>query len=154
MGNENDAWDDLQLVAFRIGEASFALEIHNVQEIVRVQPSTRVPNTPKHVEGVINLRGTVLPVLNLHKLFGIEEQNFNEDSRMIVVKVEGISYGILVEQASEVLRMPGTALEAAPEVAAKNHREYVLGVVKSHGNLWVLLDPLILSLFFRQKTGA
>lgn len=154
MGEEQFCWVEQQLVAFKIGQANYTIAIHNIQEIVRLQPVTRVPNTPDHVDGVINLRGTVVPVLNLHKLFGIPDQGVTEDSRIAVVKVDNILYGIMVDQASEVLRLPGTAVEAAPEVNSKNHRDYVQGVAKSGGELWIILDPKALIRFFRQKSGV
>lgn len=154
MGEEQFCWVEQQLVAFKIGQANYTIAIHNIQEIVRIQPVTRVPNTPDHVDGVINLRGTVVPVLNLHKLFGIPDQGVTEDSRIAVVKVDNILYGIMVDQASEVLRLPGTAVEAAPEVNSKNHRDYIQGVAKSGGELWIILDPKALIQFFRQKAGV
>ncbi len=153
--NEDNFYElQLQLVAFKIGEANYALDIHNVQEIVRIQPLTRVPNTHVHVDGVINLRGTVVPIINLHKLFGNKTQKTTDNSRIVIVKVEDIRFGIMVDSASEVLRLPTTAVEATPEVNAQTQRDYVTGVAKSGGDFWIMLDPKSLTQFFRQKIGA
>ncbi|HEX3033454.1 MAG TPA: chemotaxis protein CheW [Bacillota bacterium] len=144
-------WQDLQMVAFKIGTANYAMDIHNVQEIVRRQQVTRLPNAPEQVEGVINLRGTVLPTINLHKLFGIAQPEDTEDSRLVIVKVDNLRYGIMVDQASEVLRIPGTAIESTPEINSKNPKDYIIGVAKYNEELWVLLDAQALTQFFRHK---
>lgn len=154
MVEEQFGSEDQQLVAFKIGRANYAIAIQNIQEIVRIQAVTRLPNAPEHVDGVINLRGTVVPVLNLHQLFGIPKKDATEDSRIAVIKVDNILYGIQVDQASEVLRIPCTAIEVAPEVNSQNHQEYVLGVAKSDGELWIILDSKALIQFFRKKTGT
>jgi purine-binding chemotaxis protein CheW len=151
MGEEQLNCLDQQLVALRINQANYAIAIHNIQEIVRIQIITRVPNTPKHVDGVINLRGTVVPVLNLHQLFGMAKQEETEDSRIAVIKVDNVLYGIIVDQASEVLHLSSGTIEAAPEVNTQNQRDYILGVANSGSELWIILDPKALVLFFNNK---
>lgn len=147
-------WQDQQMVAFRIGIRNYALEIHNIQEIVRCQKATRLPNTPEHVAGVINLRGTVIPTLNLHKLFGVPEEELTESSRLVIIKLENTRYGIVVDEASEVMRIPGSSVEATPDVGSESQKDYILGLAKFEEELWVILDPQALTRFFRPNVSA
>lgn len=147
-------WQDQQMVAFRIGSRNYALEIHSIQEIVRCQKATRLPNTPEHVEGVINLRGTVIPTLNLHKLFGVPDGEVTENSRLVIIKLENLRYGIIVDEASEVMRIPGSSIETTPEVGSGSPKDYILGVAKFEGELWVILDAQALNRFFRPNVST
>lgn len=147
-------WQDQQMVAFRIGSRNYALEIHNIQEIVRCLKATRLPNTAEHVEGVINLRGTVMPTLNLHRLFGVPEAEPTENSRLVIIKLENLRYGIVVDEASEVMRIPGSSLENTPEVHSETQKDYILGVAKFEGELWVILDAQALTRFFQSNESA
>ncbi|HEX3033124.1 MAG TPA: chemotaxis protein CheW [Bacillota bacterium] len=144
-------WQDQQMVAFRIGSRNYAMEIRNIQEIVRSQKATRLPNSPGHVEGIINLRGSIIPTLNLHTLFGVPQTEITENSRLVIITVDDVRYGIMVDEASEVMRIPGTAVEATPEVGTGNQKDYIVGVAKFDEELWVILDPRALTEFFKSN---
>ena len=129
----------LQLVSFHVGGEEFGLDILRVQEIIRVQQLTRVPNSPDFVEGVINLRGKVIPVVALRKRFGLETLAQDKQTRIVVVEVKGTVLGFMVDSVSEVLRIPADTVEAPPRLG-KVEREYVSGVGKLNDRLLILLD--------------
>jgi purine-binding chemotaxis protein CheW len=110
-----------------------------VQEIIRVQQLTRVPNSPDFVEGVINLRGKVIPVIALRKRFGLEILAQDKQTRIVVVEVKGTVLGFMVDSVSEVLRIPADTVEPPPRLG-KVEREYVSGVGKLNDRLLILLD--------------
>lgn len=129
----------LQLVSFHIGGEEFGLDILRVQEIIRIQDLTRVPNSPDFVDGVINLRGKVIPVVALRKRFGLETLAHDKQTRIVVVEVNGTVLGFIVDSVSEVLRVPASTIEPPPRLG-KVEREYVSGVGKLDNRLLILLD--------------
>jgi len=129
----------LQLVSFYLGAEEFAMEILKVQEIIRMVDLTRVPNSPAFVEGVINLRGKVIPVIGLRKRFGMEPKEHDKQTRIIVIEILGTVIGFVVDSVSEVLRIPADTVEPPPRLA-KSDREYVSGVGKLPSRLLLLLD--------------
>ncbi|MFY9804281.1 MAG: chemotaxis protein CheW [Candidatus Acidiferrales bacterium] len=129
----------LQLVSFNVAEEEYALPILKVQEIIRMQSLTRVPNSPPFVEGVINLRGKVIPVVGLRKRFGLGAQTHGRQTRVVVAEVTGAIIGFVVDSVSEVLRISPAAIEQAPRLGNSN-QEFVAGVVKLEGRLLILLD--------------
>ncbi|HZP63666.1 MAG TPA: chemotaxis protein CheW [Terriglobales bacterium] len=137
--SSRDQGDLLQLVSFHIGGEEFGLDILRVQEIIRVQALTRVPNSPDFVDGVINLRGKVIPVIGLRKRFGLEDLAHDKQTRIIVVEVRGTVLGFIVDSVSEVLRIPRNTVEPPPRLG-KVEREYVSGVGKLDNRLLILLD--------------
>jgi purine-binding chemotaxis protein CheW len=128
-----------QLVSFRVGDEEFALEILRVQEIIRHQRLTRVPNCPSFVEGVINLRGRVIPVIALRKRFGMEHKTREGDTRIVVLELGDMVVGIIVESVPEVLRVPIKAIAEPPRII-ESQRDYVSGVAKLPDRLLILLD--------------
>ena len=131
--------DLLQLVSFHIGGEEFGLNILQVQEIIRIQQLTRVPNSPDFVEGVINLRGKVIPVIALRRRFGLGDAPHDKQTRIVVVEVRGSVLGFIVDSVSEVLRIPADTVEPPPRLS-KVEREYVSGVGKLDNRLLILLD--------------
>jgi len=129
----------LQLVSFRIGEEEFGLDILRVQEIIRIQELTRVPNSPDFVDGVINLRGKVIPVIALRKRFGLAQLAHDKQTRIVVTEVQGTVLGFIVDSVSEVLRIPAETVEPPPQLG-KVEQEYVSGVGKLENRLLILLD--------------
>jgi len=129
----------LQLVSFRIGDEEFGLDILRVQEIIRIQALTRVPNSPDFVDGVINLRGKVIPVIAIRRRFGLEDLAHDKQTRIVVVEVQGTVLGFIVDSVSEVLRIPADTVEPPPRLG-KVEREYVSGVGKLDNRLLILLD--------------
>jgi purine-binding chemotaxis protein CheW len=130
---------ELQLVSFHVGGEEFGLDILRVQEIIRPQPLTRVPNSPEFVDGVMNLRGKIIPVVALRRRFGLDPVAADKQTRIVVVESKGTVLGFIVDAVSEVLRIPGNTIEPPPRLA-KVEREYVSGVGKLADRLLILLD--------------
>ncbi len=128
-----------QLVSFHVGNEEFGLEILKVQEIIRSQELTRVPNLPDFVEGVINLRGSVIPVIGLRRCLGLDGRDKDQQTRIVVVEVNGNVVGFVVDSVSEVLRIPADTVEPPPRIG-RVEREYISGVGKLDSRLLLLLD--------------
>ena len=131
---------DLQVVGFRIGNETYGVRIGSVREIVRVPEITAVPSAPDLIEGVINLRGKIIPVMDLRKRFGQAEIRPDKKNRILVVELENKLVGLIVNSASEVLKIPPSEIEAPNSVFADGESGYVTGVGKLHGRLIILLD--------------
>jgi purine-binding chemotaxis protein CheW len=129
----------LQLVGFHVGDEEFCLDILRVQEIIRLQQLTRVPNSPDALDGVMNLRGKIIPVIALRKRFGLEQAPSNKNARIVVVEVKGTVLGLIVDSVSEVLRIPADTVEPPPQLG-QARQEYVSGVGKLDDRLLILLD--------------
>jgi purine-binding chemotaxis protein CheW len=130
----------LQLVTFGLGEEEFAVDILSVREINRMMSLTRVPQSPAEVEGVINLRGKIIPVVDLRKRFGLAQAAHSEQSRIVVVEVHGRVIGFIVDRVSEVLRISSRIVEPAPAMACSVESDFIAGVGKLEDRLLILLD--------------
>jgi purine-binding chemotaxis protein CheW len=130
----------LQLVSFKIGNEEFGVDILQVQEINRLVDVTRVPNAPDFVEGVMNLRGRIVPVVNLRKRLGLEKRENDKDTRIVVVEIEGKTIGFIVDSVSEVLRVSKSVVEPPPELISGIDSEYIIGIAKLENRLLILLD--------------
>lgn len=131
---------DVQIVGFKIGRETFGLPIGSVREIVRVPEVTSVPNAPDFIEGVINLRGRIIPVVDLRKRFGEAVGPANKKNRIVVVEVENRAIGLMVNSASEVLKIPPADIEPPHAVFQEGELNYITGVGKFRGRLVILLD--------------
>lgn len=131
---------ELQVVGFRIGQETFGVPIALVREIVRVPAITSVPNAPDYIEGVINLRGRIIPVVDLRKRFREKVGERTKKNRIVVVELESRLIGLLVNSASEVLRIPPSEIEAPHDVFQEGELNYITGVGKLRGRLIILLD--------------
>ncbi len=131
---------DLHLVGFRIGRETFGVPIHLVHEIVRMPEITAVPDAPDYVEGVINLRGKIISIVDLRKRFGETEIKPHRKNRILVAEVENKVVGLIVDSASEVLKIPATDVDAPPAVFETDEVHYVHGVGKLGGRLIILID--------------
>jgi purine-binding chemotaxis protein CheW len=130
----------MHIVGFRIGKETFGVPIALVHEIVRVPEITAVPEAPACVEGVINLRGRIISVVDLRKRFGEREISRNKKNRILVAEVEGKLVGLVVDSASEVLKIPAAEIDKPPQVYEENELNYVTGVGKLNGRLIILVD--------------
>lgn len=130
----------LQLVTFNVGEEEFGVGILAVREINRMMEITRVPHAPDFVEGVVNLRGQVIPVVDLRKRFNLEAAEHDKSSRIVVVELNEKVVGFLVDSVSEVLRVDYSMVEPPPAIIAGIEREYLEGVVKLEDRLLILLN--------------
>ncbi len=131
-------------LSFTLAEEEYGIGILKVKEIIGMMPITSVPQTPDFVKGVINLRGKVIPVMDLRLKFGMEEMDYTERTCIIVVEIEGqtgtIMIGIVVDAVSEVLNIKADDIEDAPTFGAKLETESILGMAKMEGGVKILLD--------------
>ena len=143
----------LQLATFRLGSEEYAVCVSQVQEIVRLTAITAVPRSPRYVEGVINLRGRIVPVIDLAKRFELTPRDRTKATRIIIIEVEGRTIGMLVDAVTEVLRLEAGAIEPAPDMLQGGvSAEYVTGIGKLDCRLLIMLDlPRVLS---RQEAEA
>ena len=130
----------LQLVTFSIGEEEFGVNILKVQEIIRTMEITKVPRAPDFVEGVINLRGKVIPIIDLRRRFGLAPRGHDKNTRIIVIEINNIIVGFVVDAVSEVLRIPASTVEPPPPMVAGVESDYVSGVGKLQDRLLIMLD--------------
>ncbi len=130
----------IQLVTFSIGEEEFGVDILRVQEIIRTMEITKVPRAPEFVEGVINLRGKVIPIVDLRRRFGQESKEHDKYTRIIVMEIDMMIVGFVVDSVSEVLRIPANSVQPPPPVVSGMDSEYIEGVGKLEDRLLILLD--------------
>ena len=131
---------DLHLVGFRVGRETFGVPIRLVHEIVRVPEITAVPDSPAFVEGVINLRGKIVSVVDLRKRFNETQISPHKKNRILVAEVEGKMVGLIVDSASEVLKLSASQVEDPPNVFEEGELHYVTGIGKLNGRLILLID--------------
>jgi purine-binding chemotaxis protein CheW len=130
----------MQLVSFQLGQEEYGVEITKVQEIILMGEITRVPQTPPYIKGLINLRSTVIPIVDLRLRFGLPEQPPTDETRIMVVNVRGKTVGIVVDAVNEVLRINRDQIAPPPPTVAGPGREYLTGLVRLNKGLLILLD--------------
>jgi len=130
----------LQLVTFTLGGEEYAVDILKVQEINRMKEITRVPNAPYYVEGVINLRGKVIPVVSLRKFFGLPEEEDRSRQKIMIMDIQGTTIGLIVDAVSEVLRISTNIVEPPPSMTYSVSSEFISGIAKLEDRLIILLD--------------
>ena len=140
MAESTYADNDIQLVVFKLGREDYGISILQVQEIKRIMDITRVPNSPDYIKGVINLRGSVLPVIDLKKRLALPASEDTEDTRIIIVKVEDIVVGLIVDGVSEVTSLSSDNVEPPQTVVSGVSAQYLSGVGKQEDNLLILLN--------------
>jgi len=132
---------EVQLVVFMIGDEEFGVEINQVREIVKLVSITRMPKAPVFIEGVVNLRGQIITVIDLAKRLDLPSKGRTETSRIMVVEVSENTVGMIVDSVSEVLRLPADDIEATPAlIETEVHEQYLRGVGKMGERLLILLD--------------
>ncbi len=137
---KNKDKDMIQLVTFSLGEEVFGVDILTVQEIIRLLNITRVPRSPDFVEGVINLRGKIIPIVDLRKRFGLKTKVHDSATRIVVINMANITVGFVVDEVSKVLRLPSDMIAAPPGVVSGLDSDYINGVGKFNDLLLILLD--------------
>jgi purine-binding chemotaxis protein CheW len=130
----------LQLVTFTLNDEEYAVDILSVQEINRITEITQVPNSPDYVDGVINLRGKVIPVINMRQKFGLSDKASDDTSRVIIMDIQGVTNGLLVDSVSEVLRISSNIVEPPPALSSATHSKFIKGIAKMENRLIVLID--------------
>jgi purine-binding chemotaxis protein CheW len=131
---------EFQVVICQLGDESYGLDIGSVYEIIRFQASTAVPTAPRFVDGVINLRGRIVPVVDLSSRFGKSRSSTSSSTRIIVAGTDGMRVGLVVDAVTEVLMVADDAVEPTPAVAAGYDSGYIRGIAKLADQLVILLD--------------
>jgi purine-binding chemotaxis protein CheW len=129
-----------QCILFKMGNEYYGISIASVKEIIKPVPITRIPKSPPFVEGVIDLRGRILPIVNLRTMFGLEPLPLTEDSRFVDIHIEGLNIGIVVEAVSEVVRLSNKQIEPAPAMVAGVDGKYLKGIARMEDKLVLLMD--------------
>jgi len=138
-GQLNDQ-ESMQLVVFTLGEEYFGVDIAVVESIIKMQDITVVPRSKPYVLGVTNLRGTVLPVINLRKRFSLAEDQSDENQRIVVVLINNEKIGLLVDNVSQVIRIPKQSIEPAPPLISSVNTTFITGIAKNEESLIILLE--------------
>lgn len=128
------------LVTFQLGQEEYGIEIASVQEIIRATDITPVPGAPAHVRGVINLRGKIIPVVDLRTRFALPQMQADESQRIVVVELKDKRIGMLVDAVSQVIRIPAGIVEEMPEEAVNVAENFIKGVGKLDNRLIIILD--------------
>ncbi len=129
-----------QLVIFELGSENFGIDIASVEGIVKLQEITRIPQAPSYMEGITNLRGSVLPVIDLHKRFGMAAHERTNETRIVVANVDNLKIGMIVSAVSEVLTIDDNVIEPPPPMVSNVNSEFITGVAKIDKRLVILLD--------------
>ena len=129
-----------QLISFTLSDEDYGVDIQTVKEVIRKKDIIRLPKAPAFVKGVINLRGDVIPIIDLRERFNMEQQDYTNMTRVIVVEVDGRSIGMVVDSVSHVLRIESGQIEPPPPCVGKVSEEYIRGVGKVEERLIVLLN--------------
>jgi len=138
--NPAETAETIQLVTFRLGAETYGIEITKVREIILMGRITQIPQTTHYVKGLINLRSTVIPVIDLRARFGLPESEQSDESRILVIHVGDNMIGIIVDAVEEVLRIGRDQIAPPPPTVANLGREYLQGLVKLDDVLLILLD--------------
>lgn len=140
MASPESSKSEEQIVVFHLRDQTYGIDIESVLEIIRMESITRVPGTPDFVEGFINLRGRIVPIMDLANWFGLEASETTESSRIIIVEASGATVGMIVDSVSEVLRFPLSCIEPAPPMAGGGNISFIRGIALWDERMIVLLD--------------
>lgn len=132
--------EELKVIVFRLKNEEYGVEVKQIKSIERMEHITRVPNTPPFVKGVINLRGVVIPIIDLRKRFGLDQNDYNDSTRIIIVNVDDMEVGLIVDAANDVIDIPVEAIEPPPKVVGTVESVYLRGVAKLSERLLILLN--------------
>jgi purine-binding chemotaxis protein CheW len=140
MTEKDNVMNEIQLVVFDLASEHYGVDISDVREIMRMQNITRVPGAMASVEGVLNLRGKVLPVLDLRKRLGLKATEYTENSRIVIIDIECGQAGVIVDAVTEVLRVQNSHIDPPSTMVAHGECEYLKGIAKFSDRLIILLD--------------
>lgn len=128
------------LVTFRLGSGEYAIDIMQAKEIIKMEKITLIPNAPYFVEGVINLRGNIIPIIDLKKRFNLEESEGDKNTGIIIAKIEDVDMGIMIDSVSKVVSMANSDIQPPPSMLQGIGQRYIKGVGKMEDKLLVVLD--------------
>lgn len=131
--------EELKVIVFALGEEEYGVEVEKVRTIERMMPMTRVPKAPEFIKGVINLRGVVVPVIDLRGRFGFPETDYTDNTRIIIVSVDDYEVGLIVDSANDVIDIDSDHIEAPPEIVGGVKAKYLRGIAKIVDNRLLIL---------------
>lgn len=131
--------EEKKVIVFRLLNEEYGVDVHQVKSIERLEAITRVPRTPSFVKGVINFRGVVTPIIDLRERFGIGSGEYTESTRIIIVMLERLEVGLIVDSATDVIDIPMNAIEPPPQIVGSQEAEYLKGIAKLDQRLLILL---------------
>lgn len=140
MALQNSGETEFQLVVFKLGSEEYGVLITQVMEIIRLTPATKIPRSPQFIEGIINLRGQIIPIVDMKKRFDLPATGYTGDARIIVIQVGDNTFGIEVDSVSEVLRVNSSHIDPAPKIVCSIDTKYITGVAKVEDRLLIVLD--------------
>lgn len=129
-----------EYVVFKLSGEFYGIDITNVENIEKLIPITRVPYTDKYIKGVVNLRGNVIPVVDLRARFELPKKDFDDESRIIIVNIHELKVGMIVDSSSEVLKLDRDDIDAAPAIRGNTNVDFVKEIGKSDGRIVMLID--------------
>jgi purine-binding chemotaxis protein CheW len=132
--------DTIQLVTFTVGKEEYGVRIEEVQEIVRMPEITRLPQTESFIKGVINLRGNIIPVIDMRERFNLEKKDYSDMTRVIVVRIEEKLTGLIVDDVAQVLEIGLSEIEEAPEIITGRSKEFIAGIGKINDLMIIIID--------------
>jgi len=140
MLEHKDTVEEIKVIVFRLNDEEYGVEVSQVRSIEKMQNITRVPRTPEFVKGVINLRGVVTPIVNLKTRFNLGEEQYTDATRIIIVAVEDMEVGLIVDAANDVIDIPVNTIEQPPAVVGGIKATYLRGVAKLNDRLLIMLN--------------
>lgn len=136
-----------EYVIFKIEREYYGIDIHHVENIEKIIAITRIPYTKSYIQGVVNLRGNIIPIVHIRKRFLMPEKDFTDESRIIITNVGETKIGIIVDSSSEVLQLETANIEEAPVIRGTNSQDFIRQVGKHEGRIIMLIDlPKVLGL--------
>lgn len=138
--DDDDNYDEKYL-SFRLDNEDYGMNIVNIIEIIGLQKITPIPEVPHYIKGVINLRGKIIPVMDVRLRFGLDMKSYHDRTSIIVVNVSDILVGMVVDEVSEVVDIPEADIDPAPNLTSKAGNRFVQGIGKVNDSVKILLDP-------------
>jgi purine-binding chemotaxis protein CheW len=132
-----------QLVTFQLGDENYGIDIMDVKEIVGVQTIRPIPNAPSYVEGIFNLRGSIIPIINLHRRFHLKKSQTEEgdfENGFLIIDINGMLLGIIIERIARVVTVDGSMIQAPPQMISGIGAEYIQGVIHQENGYLIILD--------------
>jgi purine-binding chemotaxis protein CheW len=131
----------LKVIVFRINTEEYGLDVSQVKSIERLQHITIIPTSTEFIKGIINLRGSIIPIIDLRTRFGIKNIENNDSMRIIVVAIDNVELGLIVDSANDIINIPANAIETPPIVISGNIDSYIDGIAKINERLLIILNP-------------
>lgn len=138
--NKKKSLEEFQAVVFLLDNSYYGVPILQVQEIVKMSEITKVPNTPNFVEGILNLRGEIVPIIDLRKRFHLPKVDALATWKILILKIEEMHFGVMVDQISQVEKIPSSLIETPPKVVSGVKGDFISGIAKIKDRLLILLD--------------